>query len=183
MIGFIGVGVMGEPICRHLASKSGKDVRAYDIAPEPLERLKAHGVKPAESVREVAEKSEMVFLSLPGAVEVKQVCVGRASLLIHMRPGTYIIDLSTVPAGPSDGGLSAAGPGATGVSTPLFIWCPQGSSTVAGEPGAPKPSGGIRFWASDRRKTWCRGCRRLLQGDGRARSGSRPWFSEAPLIR
>ena len=99
MIGFIGVGVMGEPICRHLASKSGKDVRAYDIAPEPLERLKAHGVKPAESVREVAEKSEMVFLSLPGAVEVKQVCVGRASLLIHMRPGTYIIDLSTVPVG------------------------------------------------------------------------------------
>src|SRR5437899_10640021 len=99
MIGFIGVGVMGEPICRHLASKSGKDVRAYDIAPEPLERLKAHGVKPAESVREVAEKSEMVFLSLPGAVEVKQVCVGRASLLIHMRPGTYVIDLSTIPVG------------------------------------------------------------------------------------
>src|SRR5438876_11129072 len=99
MIGFIGVGVMGEPICRHLASKSGKDVRAYDIAPEPLERLKAHGVKVAESVREVAEKSEVVFLSLPGAVEVKQVCVGRASLLIHQRPGTYIVDLSTTSVG------------------------------------------------------------------------------------
>src|SRR5438477_1615263 len=97
MIGFIGVGVMGEPICRHLASKSGKEVRAYDTNPEPLERLKAHGVKPMEGVREVAEKSEMVFLSLPGAVEVKQVCVGRASLLIHQRPGTYIIDLSTTP--------------------------------------------------------------------------------------
>ena len=40
-----------------------------------------------------------MFLSLPGAVEVKQVCVGRASLLIHMRPGTYIIDLSTTPVG------------------------------------------------------------------------------------
>ena len=97
MIGFIGLGVMGEPICRHLASRSGKEVRAYDINPEPLERLKAHGVIPMEGVREVAEKSEMVFLSLPGAVEVKQVCVGRASLLIHQRPGTYIIDLSTTP--------------------------------------------------------------------------------------
>src|SRR5438046_8645394 len=95
MIGFIGVGVMGEPICRHLASKSGKEVRAYDLRPEPLERLKADGVKAAESVREVAEKSEVVFLSLPGAVEVKQVCVGRASLLIHQRPGTFIVDLST----------------------------------------------------------------------------------------
>jgi len=99
MIGFIGVGVMGEPICRHVASKSGKEVRAYDIRREPLERLKPHGVEPAESVREVAGKSEIVFLSLPGAPEVKQVCVGRSSLLMHMRPGTYVIDLSTVPVG------------------------------------------------------------------------------------
>ena len=99
MIGFIGLGVMGEPICRHIASKSGKVVRAYDIKPEPLERLKAKGVKPVESVREVAEKSEMVFLSLPGAPEVKEVCVGRGSLLIHQRPGTYVVDLSTTPVG------------------------------------------------------------------------------------
>ena len=97
MIGFIGVGVMGEPICRHVASKSGKEVRAYDIATEPLERLAAHGVKAATSVQEIAEHSEIVYLSLPGALEVKQVCVGRGSLLMHMRPGTYILDLSTVP--------------------------------------------------------------------------------------
>ena len=96
MIGFIGVGVMGEPICRHVASKSGKEVRAYDVAPEPLERLAAHGVKPATSVREIAEHSEIVYLSLPGALQVKQVCVGRGSLLMHTRPGTYILDLSTV---------------------------------------------------------------------------------------
>ncbi len=97
MIGFIGLGTMGEPICRNLASKSGKEVRAFDIRPEPLERLKEHGVKVMPSVRELAEHSEMVFLSLPGAKEVKDVCVGRASLLIHLRPGSYIIDLSTIP--------------------------------------------------------------------------------------
>jgi 3-hydroxyisobutyrate dehydrogenase-like beta-hydroxyacid dehydrogenase len=96
MIGFIGVGVMGEPICRHVASKSGQEVRAYDIAPEPLERLALHGVKLAASVREIAEQCEIVYLSLPGAIEVKQVCVGRGSLLMHMRPGTYILDLSTI---------------------------------------------------------------------------------------
>jgi 3-hydroxyisobutyrate dehydrogenase-like beta-hydroxyacid dehydrogenase len=97
MIGFIGVGVMGEPICRHLAKKSGREVMAYDLAPEPLERLKAHGVKPAASVREVAERCDTVFLSLPGAKQVKEVCVGQASLLIHMKPATYVIDLSTTP--------------------------------------------------------------------------------------
>jgi 3-hydroxyisobutyrate dehydrogenase-like beta-hydroxyacid dehydrogenase len=97
MIGFIGVGVMGEPICRHLARKSGREVMAYDVSPEPLERLKAHGVKAAASVREVAERCDTVFLSLPGAKQVKEVCVGQASLLIHMKPATYVIDLSTTP--------------------------------------------------------------------------------------
>ena len=97
MIGFIGVGVMGEPICRHLASKSGKEVLAYDVSPEPLERLAQHGVKAAGSVKDIAERCETVFLSLPGAPEVKQVCVGQASLLTYMKPATYVIDLSTTP--------------------------------------------------------------------------------------
>lgn len=97
MIGFIGVGVMGEPICRHVASKSESAVRAFDIAPQPLERLAAHGVTPASSVREIGERCELVYLSLPGAPQVKQVCVGRGGLLKHMRPGSTILDLSTLP--------------------------------------------------------------------------------------
>src|SRR5687768_1061950 len=51
MIGFIGLGVMGEPICRHVASKSGKPVLAYDLTREALVRLKPAGVQAAESVR------------------------------------------------------------------------------------------------------------------------------------
>jgi 3-hydroxyisobutyrate dehydrogenase-like beta-hydroxyacid dehydrogenase len=97
MIGFIGLGVMGEPICRHVASKSGQRVMAYDLTREALVRLKPAGVAAAESVREVAEKCDMVFLSLPGGTEVKEVAVGRASLLIHMKPSGYVIDLSTIP--------------------------------------------------------------------------------------
>lgn len=97
MIGFIGLGVMGEPICRHIAQKSGKPVLGYDISAEALARARAHGVKAAASVREIGEACDTVFLSLPGALEVKQVCVGRASLLIHMKPSTYVVDLSTTP--------------------------------------------------------------------------------------
>ena len=97
MIGFIGLGVMGEPICRNLAQKSGQKVCAYDTSPEPLARLKAHGVEPMDSVREVAEKSDVVFLSLPGGKEVKLVCAGPGSLLIKLRAGGYIVDLSTTP--------------------------------------------------------------------------------------
>ena len=40
-IGFIGVGVMGEPMCRNLALKGGESVLAWDIDPAPLDRLAA----------------------------------------------------------------------------------------------------------------------------------------------
>jgi len=95
MIGFIGLGVMGEAICRHLAKKAGDDVMGFDIDPAPLERLKADGVSAASSVREIAERCNIVLLSLPGVTEVKNVCAGPASLMLHMRSGSYVIDTST----------------------------------------------------------------------------------------
>ena len=97
MIGFVGVGVMGEPICRNLATKSGEPVLAFDRRREPLERLAAHGVTAATDVREIAQRCDVVFLSLPGGDEVKEVCVGPAGLLALLPPATYVVDLSTAP--------------------------------------------------------------------------------------
>ena len=42
-IGFIGLGVMGEPICRNLLRKSERPVLAFDLAAEPLARIVADG--------------------------------------------------------------------------------------------------------------------------------------------
>ena len=95
MIGFIGLGVMGEPMCRNLAAKSGEKVLAYDLEAAPLERLKGVCVQAATSVQEIAESCSTVFLSLPGVQEVKTVCAGPASLMLHMSAGSYIVDLST----------------------------------------------------------------------------------------
>ena len=95
MIGFIGLGVMGEAICRNLAKKASDDVMGFDLDPAPLERLKADGVVAAASVREVAERCNIVLLSLPGVAEVKNVCAGPASLMLHLRSGSYVIDTST----------------------------------------------------------------------------------------
>ena len=95
MIGFIGLGVMGEAICRNLAKKASDDVMGFDIDPAPLERLKADGVTAASSVREIAERCNIVLLSLPGVTEVKNVCAGPASLMLHLRSGSYVIDTST----------------------------------------------------------------------------------------
>ena len=95
MIGFVGLGVMGEAMCRNLAKKASDDVLGFDIDPAPLERLKEHGVLAATSVREVAERCNIVLLSLPGVPEVKNVCAGPASLMLHMRSGSYVVDTST----------------------------------------------------------------------------------------
>lgn len=95
MIGFIGLGTMGEPMCRNLAEKSGEKVLAFDLDAAPLERLKAQGVEAASSVRDIAERCSHVFLSLPGVPEVKTVCAGPGSLMLHAHAGTYIVDCST----------------------------------------------------------------------------------------
>jgi 3-hydroxyisobutyrate dehydrogenase-like beta-hydroxyacid dehydrogenase len=90
-LGFIGLGVMGEPMCRNLAQKSGRKVVASDLRPEPLERLKAHGVEAGDPAG-----SEVVFLSLPGGPELAKVA---GALLAKARTGQTIVDLTTAPVG------------------------------------------------------------------------------------
>lgn len=96
-LGFIGVGVMGEPICRHLARSSGCKVFANDIDQEPLWRLEEYGVTVLESLPLMAQKCGLIFLSLPGGRELKSVCLGEDGLIGHVQPGQTIVDLSTSP--------------------------------------------------------------------------------------
>jgi 3-hydroxyisobutyrate dehydrogenase-like beta-hydroxyacid dehydrogenase len=99
VIGFIGLGVMGEPMCRNLALKSGHSVLAYDLSPAPLERLATHGVKSAASIGAVADASDIVFLSLPSGRQVEAVCQAPEGFLARGRGGQIIADLGTTPVG------------------------------------------------------------------------------------
>lgn len=96
-LGFIGLGVMGEPMCRNLARRSGHPVISLDTRPEPLQRLAADGVRAASSLAEIAAQADAVFLSLPGEPEVRAVCLGEGGLLAHARKGQTLIDCSTAP--------------------------------------------------------------------------------------
>jgi 3-hydroxyisobutyrate dehydrogenase len=96
-LGFIGLGVMGEPMCRNLAKKGGCRVVAYDLSPEPLERLVADGVQAAESASAVADVASVVFISLPSGGHVAAAFEGPNGLLAHARAGQTFVDLGTSP--------------------------------------------------------------------------------------
>lgn len=93
-IGFIGVGVMGEPICRHLAQKSGIRVLVNDRSEEPLQRLAAFGAQ-AVSREQIAQQADVIFMSLPSGEVVEQVVLGEGGLLQSGHGGQIIVDLST----------------------------------------------------------------------------------------
>ena len=93
-VGFIGLGVMGEPICRNLVKKSGKRVMAFDLAPEPLARLRAEGAEIANSVADVVKQSDLLFLCLPSAKHVRAVFEGEG-ILKNVRNGQVVVDLGT----------------------------------------------------------------------------------------
>lgn len=89
-IGFIGLGVMGEPMCRNLARKCGRRVVAFDARPEAPGRLAGDGVEAAASLEDLVARSEVIFLSLPGAPEVRAVADKLA-----LREGQALVDCST----------------------------------------------------------------------------------------
>ncbi len=93
-IGFIGLGVMGEPICRNLQLKSGLPVVAFDRFAEPLERLNADGVRTGSSAHDVAASADVLFLCLPSGKHVEAVI---AEILPAIRTGQVVVDLGTSP--------------------------------------------------------------------------------------
>ncbi|HEY7843907.1 MAG TPA: NAD(P)-dependent oxidoreductase [Bradyrhizobium sp.] len=93
-IGFVGLGVMGEPICRNLVKKSGARVIAFDLAAEPLGRLRADGADIAASLAEAIKPSELLFLCLPSAKHVRAVFESDG-ILRNIQERQIVVDLGT----------------------------------------------------------------------------------------
>jgi 3-hydroxyisobutyrate dehydrogenase len=98
-IGFIGLGVMGEPICRNLSQKSGRPIIAFDLSQEPLARLRRDGAATAASIAEVVRASDVVFFCLPSGKHVRGLFEGEDGILAHARKGQIVVDLGTSPVG------------------------------------------------------------------------------------
>lgn len=94
-IGFIGLGTMGAAMAANIR-KAGHSLVVHDLRREAAEALLAAGAVWAESPKDVAARSDVVFLSLPGPPEVEQVVFNSNSgVLAGAHPGMVLFDLST----------------------------------------------------------------------------------------
>ena len=98
-IGFAGLGVMGEPICRNMVIKSGAEALVFDLNSAPVERLATHGARAVGSVAEIAGQVDILFLSLPGGPQVEAVARGPGGIAEAGREGLLVVDMSTAPVG------------------------------------------------------------------------------------
>ncbi len=98
-IGFAGLGVMGEPICRNIVVKSGAKAQVFDLSPDPLARLAEFGAQTADSIGAMAAEVDILFLSLPGGPQLDAVIRGPGGILDTARDGLLVVDMTTAPVG------------------------------------------------------------------------------------
>jgi 3-hydroxyisobutyrate dehydrogenase-like beta-hydroxyacid dehydrogenase len=92
--GFIGLGTMGASMAANL-QKAGHRLIVHDVRRESAAPHLAAGARWAETPREVAAATEVMFTSLPGPPEVEEVALGHDGLLAGVRDGAAYFDLST----------------------------------------------------------------------------------------
>jgi 2-hydroxy-3-oxopropionate reductase len=94
LVGFIGVGVMGQPMARRLIEK-GYALLVNDSNPAMVASLVALGARAAASARALADEAEIVFTSLPSPAIYRTVALG-AEGVAHGKAVKVMVDLSTV---------------------------------------------------------------------------------------
>jgi 2-hydroxy-3-oxopropionate reductase len=94
-VGFIGLGIMGKPMAKNLL-KAGFPLMVYSRSKDSIEDLTKEGAFPALSPKEVAERSDVIITMLPDSPEVRDVILGENGVVHGIRPGTLMIDMSSI---------------------------------------------------------------------------------------
>jgi 2-hydroxy-3-oxopropionate reductase len=94
-VGFIGLGIMGKPMTRNLI-KAGHQLTVYDVVPELIAELEASGAARGKSAKDVAAQSEVTITMVPDGPEVEAVVSGPEGALEGAKPGSIIVDMSSI---------------------------------------------------------------------------------------
>lgn len=93
-IGWIGVGVMGAPMCGHLLAR-GFATTIYNRTRDKAEPLLARGAAWADTPRDVARASDVVFSIVGYPRDVRAVILGTDGALAGCQPGNVLVDMTT----------------------------------------------------------------------------------------
>lgn len=94
-IGFVGLGRMGKPMCRNLM-QAGFPLTVFNRSAAAIAELAEAGARPAGSLAELAEHSDVIFTSLPTVEASQVVFLGRDGLVDSARQRQTLVELSTI---------------------------------------------------------------------------------------
>jgi len=94
-LGFIGVGIMGKPMAGHLLA-AGHTVHVYDLVSGPVEELCSQGAVDCVCCREIAQKSDIIFIIVPDTPDVEAVLFGKDGVAEGLTPGSIVVDMSSI---------------------------------------------------------------------------------------
>ena len=94
-VGFVGLGMMGNPMSKNLL-KAGFELTVWNRTKSKMKDIVELGGQPADSAKEVAQKSEVTITMLAGPADVEEVILGKNGVLEGLKPGHAVIDMSTI---------------------------------------------------------------------------------------
>ena len=94
-IAFIGLGIMGSPMAANLV-RAGHTVTGFNLTQDAIDKLVADGGRAAGSIAEAVADAEVVITMVPADPQVEQVILGEGGVLENARPGSLVIDMSSI---------------------------------------------------------------------------------------
>ena len=118
-IGFIGLGIMGKPMAKNLL-KAGHSLVVCDIMPAPVHELVQAGARAGASPKDVAARSDVIITMLPNSPEVMAAVFGTNGVAEGIRPGSILVDMSSIaPAASKELATRLAPAGVTVLDAPV----------------------------------------------------------------
>ena len=94
-IGFIGLGIMGRPMAKNLI-KAGYELIVMDLNKDAVEELSGLGAQTGTTSSDVASRADIIITMLPNSPHVKAVVLGSGGIIEGAKPGTVVIDMSSI---------------------------------------------------------------------------------------
>ena len=94
-VGFVGLGIMGQPMARNLI-KAGYELVVTTHKQAVIDEFVALGAEGAKNAAEIAKKCEVIVTMLPNSPNVRSVCLGAGGVVEGAKEGTVVIDMSSI---------------------------------------------------------------------------------------